>query len=83
MNELEFIEGEIWANVWQTNFIVRIDPKSGEVTSVIDFTGLSDLTELGSNEAVLNGVAWDAEQQRLFVTGKHWANLFEVELVAR
>ncbi|HJN95767.1 MAG: glutamine cyclotransferase [Gammaproteobacteria bacterium] len=83
LNELEFIEGEIWANVWQTNFIVRIDPKSGEVTSVIDFTGLSDLTELGSNEAVLNGVAWDAEQQRLFVTGKHWANLFEVELVAR
>ncbi|MDP6414288.1 MAG: glutaminyl-peptide cyclotransferase [Gammaproteobacteria bacterium] len=83
LNELEFIEGEIWANVWQTNFIVRIDPKSGEVTSVIDFTGLSDLTELGSNEAVLNGIAWDAEQQRLFVTGKHWANLFEVELVAR
>jgi glutamine cyclotransferase len=83
LNELEFIEGEIWANVWQTNFIVRIDPKSGEVTSVIDFTGLSDLTELGSNEAVLNGIAWDAETQRLFVTGKHWANLFEVELVAR
>ena len=83
LNELEYINGEVWANVWQTNFIVRIDPTSGVVRSVIDFTGLSDRTELGSSEAVLNGIAWDAEQQRLYVTGKHWANLFEVELVAR
>ena len=83
LNELEYINGEVWANVWQTNFIVRIDPDSGVVRSVIDFTGLSDRTQLGSSEAVLNGIAWDAEQQRLYVTGKHWANLFEVELVAR
>ena len=83
LNELEYIDGEIWANVWQTNFIVRIDPASGIVKSVIDLTGLSDQTQLGSNEAVLNGIAWDAEQRRLFVTGKHWANLFEIELIQR
>lgn len=83
LNELEYINDEIWANVWQTDFILRIDPASGLVNSVIDLTGLSKLTEQGSSEAVLNGIAWDAEQQRLFVTGKHWANLFEIELVAR
>lgn len=81
INELEYINGEVWANVWQTNFIVRINPEDGVVTSVVDLTGLSDETELGSNEAVLNGIAWDAENERLFVTGKHWAHLFEIELV--
>jgi glutaminyl-peptide cyclotransferase len=81
LNELEYINGEVWANVWQTNFILRIDPQSGEVNSIIDLSGLSDQTQLGSNEAVLNGIAWDAQQQRLFVTGKHWAHLFEIELV--
>ena len=81
LNELEFIDGEVWANIWQTDFIVRIDPATGKVNSIIDFSGLSDQTRLGSAEAVLNGIAWDREQQRLFVTGKHWAHLFEVELV--
>ena len=80
LNELEYINGEIWANVWQTDFIVRIDPATGNVNSSIDLSGLSAETRLGSNEAVLNGIAWDAEQERLFVTGKHWANLFEIEL---
>jgi len=81
LNELEYIDGEIWANVWMTDYIVRIDPASGLVKSYVDLTGLSELTQLGSSEAVLNGIAWDAENQRLFVTGKHWANLFEIELV--
>lgn len=81
LNELEYINGEVWANVWQTDFILRIDPATGNVNSIVDLTGLSDQTELGSFEAVLNGIAWDAEQQRLFVTGKHWANLFEIELI--
>ncbi|MCG8412673.1 MAG: glutaminyl-peptide cyclotransferase [Pseudomonadales bacterium] len=81
LNELEYIDGEVWANVWQTDFIVRIDPDSGNVNSLVDLTGLSEQTELGSFEAVLNGIAWDSEQQRLFVTGKHWANLFEIELI--
>lgn len=83
LNELEYINDEVWANVWQTDFILRIDPATGVVNSIIDLTGLSGQTELGSSEAVLNGIAWDAELQRLFVTGKHWANLFEIELVAR
>jgi glutamine cyclotransferase len=80
LNELEYINGEVWANVWQTDFIVRIDPQTGNVNSSIDLTGLSDQTTLGSAEAVLNGIAWDAEQERLFVTGKHWSDLFEIEL---
>lgn len=80
LNELEYINGEVWANVWQTDFIVRIDPQTGNVNSIVDLTGLSAQTELGSWEAVLNGIAWDEEQQRLFVTGKHWAHLFEIEL---
>jgi glutamine cyclotransferase len=80
LNELEYINGEIWANVWQTDFILRIDPETGQVNSVVDLTGLADQTQLGSNEAVLNGIAWDAEQERLLVTGKHWAHLFEIEL---
>ncbi|MCH2356657.1 MAG: glutaminyl-peptide cyclotransferase [Pseudomonadales bacterium] len=82
LNELEYIDGEIWANVWQTDFILRIDPATGETNSYIDLSGLSGLTQLGSNEAVLNGIAWDDEQDRLFVTGKHWAHVFEIELVA-
>ena len=81
LNELEYINGEVWANVWQTDFILRIDPESGEVDSIVDLTGLSTQTQLGSSEAVLNGIAWDAATERLFVTGKHWANLFEIELV--
>lgn len=83
LNELEFIDGEIWANVWMTDYIVRIDPASGIVKSYVDLTGLDALTSLGSSEAVLNGIAWDADQRRLFVTGKHWADLFEIELVAQ
>ena len=81
LNELEYINGEVWANVWQTDFIVRIDPESGRINSVVDLTGLSAMTELGSSEAVLNGIAWDAETERLFVTGKHWAHLFEIEVL--
>ncbi len=81
LNELEYIDGEVWANVWQTDFILRIDPATGNVNSLVDLTGLSTQTRLGSNEAVLNGIAWDAENERLLVTGKHWSNLFEIELV--
>ncbi len=81
LNELEYINGEVWANVWQTDFILRINPENGEVNSIIDLTGLSEQTESGTNEAMLNGIAWDAEEERLFVTGKFWANLFEIELV--
>lgn len=81
LNELEYIQGEIWANVWQTDYILRINPENGEVNSIVDLTGLSNQTQLGSSEAVLNGIAWDEATERLFVTGKHWAHLFEIELV--
>ena len=81
LNELEYINGEVWANVWQTDYILRIDPATGNVNSIVDMTGLSGMTRLGSAEAVLNGIAWDSEGKRLFVTGKHWANLFEIELI--
>jgi len=81
LNELEYINGEVWANVWQTDYILRIDPATGKVNSIIDLSGLSQQTQLGSSEAVLNGIAWDAEGERLFVTGKHWAHLFEIELL--
>ena len=81
INELEYINGEIWANIWQTDLIVRINPESGIVTSFLDLAGLSSETQLGSNEAVLNGIAWDSKNERLFVTGKHWAHLFEIEVL--
>jgi glutaminyl-peptide cyclotransferase len=80
LNELEFVEGEIYANIWPTNWIVRIAPQSGEVTGWINLEGL-----LGANGTdavdVLNGIAYDARRHRLFVTGKLWPSLFEIELV--
>lgn len=80
LNELEFIDGEVWANVWQTSFIVRINPATGVVTGVIDLTGI--LTDPVANpiDDVLNGIAWDAANRRLFVTGKNWPKLFEIRL---
>ena len=81
LNELEFINGEIWANVWQTDFIVRISPESGVVTGVIDLSGLAARTARDGAEAVLNGIAYDKKSERLFVTGKYWATLYEIELV--
>jgi glutaminyl-peptide cyclotransferase len=80
LNELEYINGEIFANVWQTDFVVRIDPASGAVTGVIDFTGLLPAADRDASTDVLNGIAYDAVNDRLFVTGKFWPKLFEVRL---
>ncbi|HZV83451.1 MAG TPA: glutaminyl-peptide cyclotransferase [Brevundimonas sp.] len=81
LNELEWVDGEVFANVWQTDFIVRIDPATGVVRGVIDLTGLMpDRSGLDPTDAVLNGIAWDAEGRRLFVTGKNWPSLFEIRL---
>jgi glutamine cyclotransferase len=80
LNELEYIDGEVWANIWQTDFIVRIDPMTGAVNSLVNLTGLSDQTIRSESEAVLNGIAYDAEQDRLFVTGKLWSDIFEIRL---
>ena len=81
LNELEFVEGEIFANVWLTDTIVRIDPNSGQVTGLIDLTGLLSQEDRDGSEGVLNGIAYDSTTGRLFVTGKRWPTLFELELV--
>lgn len=84
LNELEWVDGEIFANVWQTNRIARIDPTTGHVKGWIDLTGLHKLAGLVSSpENVMNGIAWDSTNRRLFVTGKLWPKLFEIELTNR
>lgn len=80
LNELEYVKGEIFANVWGTEQVVRIDPATGEVVSVIDFTGLLPRQDRDANTDVLNGIAYDPSGDRLFVTGKCWPKLFEVRL---
>jgi glutamine cyclotransferase len=83
LNELEFIKGEIFANVWQTDDVVRIDPATGNVRGVIDFSGLLAPQDRRPDTDVLNGIAYDAKNDRLFVTGKRWPRLFEVRLKVR
>ncbi|CUU11474.1 MAG: glutaminyl-peptide cyclotransferase [Fimbriimonadales bacterium] len=82
LNELEYIEGEIWANVWMTDMIVRISPKTGEVLGWIDLSGLLKPEEASQAE-VLNGIAYDRQNKRIFVTGKLWPKLFEIEVVPK
>jgi glutamine cyclotransferase len=83
LNELEYIHGEIYANVWQTDQIVRISPLTGKVVGRIDLAGLIDKSELQGSGAVLNGIAYDSAHDRLFVTGKLWPKLFEIKVVPR
>lgn len=80
LNELEYIEGEIWANVWQTDLIARISPKTGEVVAWVDLSGLLPEADR-KNADVLNGIAYDKQNKRIFVTGKLWNKLFEIELI--
>ncbi|MCC6178531.1 MAG: glutaminyl-peptide cyclotransferase [Chloroflexi bacterium] len=80
INELEWIDGEIWANVWHSDTIVRIDPTSGQVTRTLDMSGLLPADRRGSAEDVLNGIAYDPETGRIFVSGKDWPLLFEIRL---
>ncbi len=80
LNELEYVKGEIFANVWMTPAVARIDPGSGQVVGAIDFRGLLTREDLNSDTDVLNGIAYDAARDRLFVTGKRWPKLFEVRL---
>lgn len=79
LNELEWVEGEVWANVWQTNFIARIDPESGQVLGWIDLNGLLDPAQAAGAD-VLNGIAYDPASKRVFVTGKLWPTLFEIRV---
>ncbi len=83
LNELEWIDGAIWANVYLTDRIVIIDPATGQVTGTIDMKGLLGPADITYDTDVLNGIAWDPENRRLFVTGKNWNKLFEVELIEK
>jgi glutamine cyclotransferase len=83
LNELEYIDGEVWANVWHTDRIVRIDPTSGQVKSYLDLAGLLPEEAKSDPEAVLNGIAYDARAKRIFVGGKLWPYIFEIRLKAR
>jgi glutaminyl-peptide cyclotransferase len=80
LNELEFVEGEIWSNVWQTDYIMRIDPATGRVTSFLDMKGLLPVQARRGNEDVLNGIAYDPAGKRIFVSGKMWPRVFEIRL---
>lgn len=80
INELETIDGQVWANIWMTDIIVRIDPTSGNITSYVDLSGLKADARASGRDSVLNGIAWDAKKKRLFVTGKYWPKLYEIAL---
>ena len=80
INEVEYVKGEIYANIWHNDRIVMINPETGRVTGWIDLTGLLPPNEVQDDEAVLNGIAYDAATDRLFVTGKLWPKLFEIRL---
>jgi glutaminyl-peptide cyclotransferase len=84
LNELEWVKGELYANIWETDRIARIDPKTGKVVGWIDCAGLlSPAERTPGSDSVLNGIAYDAQGDRLFVTGKDWPKLFEIKLVRK
>lgn len=83
LNELEFIRGEIFANIWHEDRIARISPRTGRVLGWVDMTGLREQAGATGPEAVLNGIAYDAKTGRIFVTGKLWPRLFEIKIVSR
>ena len=81
LNELEFVEGEIYANVWHSDRIARISPVDGQVIAWIDCSGLLPASQRINAESVLNGIAWDSKRHRLFVTGKQWPTIFEIKVL--
>lgn len=80
LNELEYVKGEIWANIWYDSHIARIDPATGKVIDWIDIGPLTKASGATDDEAVANGIAYDAQTDRLFVTGKFWSKLFEIKV---
>lgn len=82
INELEWVDGEIWANIWQTGTIIRIDPQTGIVTGLIDLTALIPDGLADPRDAVANGIAWNSETGQIYVTGKLWPVLYEIRLPA-
>jgi glutamine cyclotransferase len=83
INELEYIDGKLYANIWETDDIIVIDPKSGAVLERIDLTNLYPQNKRNLNADVLNGIAWDGQGKRLFVTGKKWPHLYQVKFVKK
>lgn len=83
VNELEWIDGKIWANIYTTDYVVIIDPKTGVVEGLIDFAGLLKEEDITSETDVLNGIAYDSATGRIFVTGKRWNKIYEVEIIKR
>ncbi len=83
LNELEWIDGKLWSNIYTTDQIVIIDPQSGVVEGVIDLSGLLPMEDRTPQTDVLNGIAYDEVNRRLFVTGKNWNKLFEIEIIER
>ncbi|HSY72809.1 MAG TPA: glutaminyl-peptide cyclotransferase [Alloacidobacterium sp.] len=81
LNELEFVKGEIYANIWHSDRIARISPRDGHVIGWIDLSGLLPEAQKANDESVLNGIAYDAQHDRLFVTGKQWPTIFEIKIV--
>jgi glutamine cyclotransferase len=81
LNELEYVEGEIFANIWHQDYIVRIDPKTGRVTGSVDLSRIYPRRDRAHREHVLNGIAYDPAKKRLFVTGKNWPKLYEIEII--
>jgi len=82
INEMEFVEGEIWANIWQSDRVARISPETGRVTGWIDLKNL--LSPVFANSVdVLNGIAYDKTRKRTFVTGKLWPNVFEIRVLPK
>jgi glutamine cyclotransferase len=78
LNELEMIEGELWANIWQTDRIARIDPVTGKVLGYVELGNILPRDERSQETDVLNGIAWDKANKRIFVTGKYWPKLYEI-----
>jgi glutamine cyclotransferase len=83
LNELDYVNGEVWANVWQTDLVARISPATGSVLGWIDLSGLLSPSERLQPVDVLNGIAYDAANDRLLVTGKLWPTVFQIELFLR
>ncbi|MBM3419565.1 MAG: glutaminyl-peptide cyclotransferase [Bacteroidetes bacterium] len=84
LNELEYVNGEIWANVFMSDLIARIDPATGKVTGYIDLKGiLPDSDKMNEGDDVLNGIAWDRESGRIWVTGKNWPKLFQIRVTGQ
>jgi glutamine cyclotransferase len=83
LNELEYVHGGIYANIWHSDEIVRISPRTGKLLGRIDLSGILDKRDLNDSDAVLNGIAYDKAGDRLFVTGKLWPKLFEIRVIPK